>query len=705
MWTALLLISMIGADDLAPRMAVLEKHLECLRNVTVPRELEAEKDDKLATLDDLLAKGAQTPDEVNQAYLAMDDVRTWLLANALERPASAEGAFDDSPDAWRLITPGLTLAVNKADLAMNIKTAGYTWAFAPSDKNDLKHGGRDYAFSQAHEKSAMPFKTGYSTGMIITITGFESPDDQRFLLGIHISGNEVRFSVTSPEDRIEFDTIQWPKPLIAGTDPDDLAVIPCMQGMLLPGGWKETIDRADLVNSRTAYLPWWAQLQQRHGVLTILETSDDAGVHYSHAADRPTSIRPLWYSSLRKLRYQRWVRYVFDDDATYVSLAKRYRRYVLDTGRFVSLEQKCVRTPNLRKVIGRPVVHVGALYHNVAQSNYYNKEALEANHALVPFEEIALQLQGLRDKGIAEAYVHLDGWGYYGYDNGHPDVIPAGYEQGGWDGLRNVADTCDRLGWIFAVHDQYRDFYLNAASFDRRLALMHEDGGFEEHSTWCGGAQTILSAVHAPGYVRRNHDAFAEHGIKVRGAYLDVFSIVPLEESFQPEHPMSRTECAQYRKQCFDLLHARGYVMSSEEPVDRFIPDLDLVHHGPYYLFNDQGVTGIPVPLFGLVYHDAILLPWSTDDEGGWGIPKGDAGWLHCFLNAGMPYVAPSAENEAIERVNKAAQLSQRCAHSELVNHEFVDGSYRKQRTTYSDGTVVTVDFDAKSCSVTPELK
>lgn len=87
------------------------------------------------------------------------------------------------------------------------------------------------------------------------------------------------------------------------------------------------------------------------------------------------------------------------------------------------------------------------------------------------------------------------------------------------------------------VHDQYRDFYLNAVSFDDRLTATRLDGSREETSTWCGGPQTILSPRFAPEYVRRNHDQFAAHGINVRGAYLDVFSVVPLEERPSPRIP------------------------------------------------------------------------------------------------------------------------------------------------------------------------
>ena len=50
-------------------------------------------------------------------------------------------------------------------------------------------------------------------------------------------------------------------------------------------------------------------------------------------------------------------------------------------------------------------------------------------------------------------------------------LFRSGPEQGGWEGLRRLADTCDELGYLFAVHDQYRDFYFNAASFDDDFAI------------------------------------------------------------------------------------------------------------------------------------------------------------------------------------------------------------------------------------------
>jgi hypothetical protein len=66
-------------------------------------------------------------------------------------------------------------------------------------------------------------------------------------------------------------------------------------------------------------------------------------------------------------------------------------------------------------------------------------------------------------------------------------------------------------------------------------------------------------------------------------------------------------------------------------------------------------------------------------------------------LNAGMPYVGPGANEQAVARVKEAAELQKRLAFAEMTNHEFLDDTRRRQRSTFSDGTTVTVDFAAKT--------
>lgn len=63
-----------------------------------------------------------------------------------------------------------------------------------------------------------------------------------------------------------------------------------------------------------------------------------------------------------------------------------------------------------------------------------------------------------------------------------------------------------------------------------------------------------------------------------------------------------------------------------------------------------------------------------------------------------------SRRSEALVEINRMRALHARAALLELRKHEFLDKNYRKERTTFADGTTVTVDWDAKTAQIQPEL-
>ena len=58
----------------------------------------------------------------------------------------------------------------------------------------------------------------------------------------------------------------------------------------------------------------------------------------------------------------------------------------------------------------------------------------------------------------------LEGWHNLGYDRQHPDVLPPAPAAGGWEAFKRFVDTCRELGYLAMVHDQYRDYYIDAPS-------------------------------------------------------------------------------------------------------------------------------------------------------------------------------------------------------------------------------------------------
>ena len=55
---------------------------------------------------------------------------------------------------------------------------------------------------------------------------------------------------------------------------------------------------------------------------------------------------------------------------------------------------------------------------------------------------------------------------------------------------------------------------------------------------------------------------------------------------------------------------------------------------------------------------------------------------------------------DQIKRCKVVSDLHEKVAKCEMVRHEMVDGNPEVQRTTFADGTVVTVDFQAQTYQI-----
>ena len=65
----------------------------------------------------------------------------------------------------------------------------------------------------------------------------------------------------------------------------------------------------------------------------------------------------------------------------------------------------------------------------------------------------------------------LNGWINGGYDNRHPDILPAAPEIGGNEGLAACSRRVKALGWLFGLHDNYQDMYRDAPSWNEEYII------------------------------------------------------------------------------------------------------------------------------------------------------------------------------------------------------------------------------------------
>ena len=605
----------------------------------------------------------------------------------------------------------LTLSGDPSACVYSVTIAGQTWNM--TDRPWVRFSdGTTLPFPQPESEGTEKSGTAESIYAIYSDFG-DHRITVRTSASLEVLTEDVRFTLQVTGDTPqEIEKISFPAPFEFGADygdsgentaanlPRSYTILPRMQGTLVPAG-KPIEIFSGIVFERDSYMPMFGQVRENTGYLAIYDTPYD--VRYELRGEQ---VAPLWVPTLGLMGYPRTLLLKFQADCDYNDLAQAYRRYVKQKGQLVTLREKIIRNPRVEKLLGCPIIYAGIATHISPDSDYYKPEDPENNDRYTSFYTQAEQIRALAARGVPKAYTHFDGWGKHGYDNLHPDPFPPHEAAGGVEGMRELAKATTEANFIFGIHDQYRDYYYDAPSFTFENAVTYADGTHPFCSIWYGGKHSFLCSSVARDYVRRNYAMFEELGINVEAAYLDVFSVVQLDECYHPAHPATREQCAAFRRECLDILTDRGIIPSSEEVLDCILPSQVLCHHAPYFTkdlgSNDSTSVGIPIPLLNLVYHDCVVIPWigGKHSRGGWGIPVSDSGYAHAWLNGNPLCLSVTADEAQIAENAAVCANAEKVALSPIVKHEFLSADYRIQRTTFENGVTVTVNFDTDEVTV-----
>lgn len=613
---------------------------------------------------------------------------------------------------------GSTVRLHEETLLVSLFRNDAEWNWREDFVPTLECDEGIFSFTDARSVSHELFQNGIGTGIRSYFEGFEAngtvrPYSFETLIWIEAVSGDIRFEwLPLCEEGLSVKKVRWPGEMsFEKASRSWYSVLNHQQGLLVPNDWETALDHVvfnGFFETAGAYMPWFGQVKDREGYIAICETPWNAGYTAEHPAGGPYSHVGIYYEpSLGKMNYRRVLRYTLLSDCDYNDLCKVYRAYVRETGHLRTLAEKAAQNPSVDRLIGCSFVHTGIKTVVQPDSDFFDPENPEKNNHCTPFSKRTEEIKLLHNMGVEKLYLHLDGWAQPGYDNCHPDYSPACIEAGGWEGMKELADTMHECGYLFGIHDQYRDFYKSAKSFDENYACRLTDGTIPEHHRWAGGPQSYLCATQAPYYLKRNFAALFENGIELDGAYLDVFTCNEGDECTNPEHRMTRRECYEYRGQCFSWLLAHGILSSSEEVSDWAIPSLVFCHYAPYsFMMKRPGLPkdGIPVPLFNLVYHDCVIEPWMMDK-----VSENDDYMLYALLNGGAPYLLRDAAylntdgsfegdellalEEMIRRSKTVSALHEKIAKCEMVRHRMNPENWWIQETEFSDGTKVKVDF------------
>ncbi len=647
----------------------------------------------------------------------------------------------NSGSSWTLTGQKRIATLDSRTLALAVKAGATTWSMVASGAQDLeiKSGAEKFfvRLADAGKIAIAPYDTGAATGVKIALDQWKQPgapgNTSTISLPLYLTlafegpNEELTFTIAADESHgAAVHELNWP----TATDARDVdhTVLNHYRGILLPRNWPEAYNPirgdSEYPNDTSAIQSdvvecwsqsWWGFQKGSAAMMVIIETPDDAAYQWSHPAGGPTVIGPRWRAQLGRLGYSRSGRMAFFEKGNYVDLAKRYRAHAIETGLWVPLKEKIARAPKVETLVGGVEARVGILRNIVPESRLYKTDNPAANHSVTAFAERAKQLRELKAKGVDRFNLVLTGWPRLGYDRQHPDVLPPAPEAGGYEGMKLLAETCRELGYLFSLHDQYRDYYVDAPSYRREFAAHEEDaaspptmfpgtrfgsvkeGALSFLTAWDGGKQTYLNAAFMLAHLKKNYGGLFEHGIRPDGSYMDVFGYVPPDEDFNPEHPTTRTEAKRHIATMFRWARENLGVVGTEAGVDWTVPYTD------YSSPLGPGKAGIPVPLFSLVYHDAVMVQYSPGSGGEARMNRDDRpNWLYGMLNGGPPRANLNSFDNANTRqvLGQMTALHKRVALLAMTNHEFLDADRTRERTTFADGTTVTVDWKTKTAEV-----
>jgi hypothetical protein len=502
----------------------------------------------------------------------------------------------DGDDVWTIENEFLRVRLTRQGLGLSVtdKRAGKTWRMEDEKKGFLvqKYGRQlEKPLEELNLNDWREAREGDFHGVELRSV---QPDPWRqYNLRLRVllapGSGELRLTIEPHEvpgynGETWMREIYYPRSFVHGNSPACRTVIPFQQGTLLPGDWPQ--DLRDEVARRlfrpwgweAVTGPWWGHVDESGaGYTAILDTPDDAEFDFDHPAGGPTRIAPYWTTSWEAFRYARTMIYRFFPEADHVKIALAYRDYCQKTGRWRSIEEKRLEKPQIDKLRGAVWLRL------LAFSIHLGRDPIQRR--LRTFDEICETVDRFaREHPDENVNFILAAWQTLGYDHAHPAAVPPNAEAGGWEGMRRISEMANKHGLLFGTHEQYRDFFLSSPFWSEERTRKDSRRDSPHYAYWAGGTQSVLCPSLMLDFLKMNVQQLIDQKIKLNATIQDVLTAIPLEECYDPNHPLTRTQCREARYSIFEYYRQLGWVISSESASDWAAPGVDdcaIMQSGP----------------------------------------------------------------------------------------------------------------------------
>jgi hypothetical protein len=315
------------------------------------------------------------------------------------------------------------------------------------------------------------------------------------------------------------------------------------------------------------------------------------------------------------------------------------------------------------------------------------------------YRQAAADLDRAAAYGLNHALFVKHDWQRWGYDYRLPEIYPPA---GGLAPFREMRDAARRAGMLFAPHDNYIDFYPDAAGFSYDHIVFHADG--TPHKAWFHPDRQAQSYRWRPDAftpwltdnMRQMRQGFAPDAL-----FIDVFtSIAPFDYYDRGGAFHTRAKTAAGWRAAFDTsrrLLGHGAAMLSESGHDALIGSIDGVqadHWRPecwLKTFKDADRT----PWHDMVTHGKMVLfagglgpRYDPDPKHGYG---SDDYLSNTVLGGRGPLCDGPFSRRAVMTYWLLHDACDALARAEMTSHAF-GPTVRQQHTVFGQDAFVWVN-------------
>ncbi|MBE6788510.1 MAG: hypothetical protein E7539_02490 [Ruminococcaceae bacterium] len=468
---------------------------------------------------------------------------------------------------------------------------------------------------------------------------------------------------------------------------------------------------------------WGLLRENRSGpyLLCACDTNYDAGVNFSRDDDGYFRARPYFEPQKSFWGYDRVLRFVVSDEGSVTAMCKNYRKFAEKRGFVRTLKEKAKAVPNVDKMIGAADVW---LFNDDAMYKLYNKDAKYTPPTAEQYKKRRDIADDMEKRGIKRVM-----WSIFD-ENVDRETVDYIKDKGYLTTVYDVfTDVIQHPIASLMTETRYKRCEPRLAYWPNGIAitengclmtawqLMGKDGNYYYQSRMCDQMCVECAKERIPALNSK---------INVDGWFLDVvynFSY----ECYSPEHPMTRRDSLYYKGQLEKFIEDSGLICGTEIGREDGVPYC-VYNEGmlsinewrsnqagrrmcELYYGDEIGKTitsymlnpAYRLPLWELVYHDCMISYWYWGDSHNCCpelMPKRD---LFCNLYGVPALFSFNAANyeklaDSIETSYKnTSPLAQELGYEQMTGFEYLSEDYKVQKTQFSNGTCVYVNFSDKA--------